>query len=101
MDPVWLGPYVINRSVGKGLYELKNNSGEVLKKKANIVRLKLFVPRNIDRKDDPSSKKPAADVTRRAPVKRKTNEDNHSAPKKAKTKTNGACMGHHRQVRPH
>ena len=25
MDPVWLGPYIINRSVGKGLYELKNS----------------------------------------------------------------------------
>ena len=30
MDPVWLGPYRINRSLGKGLYELKNDTtGEI------------------------------------------------------------------------
>lgn len=36
MDPVWLGPYTISKSMGKGVYELKNSDGEVLKKKANI-----------------------------------------------------------------
>ena len=34
MEPVWLGPYIINRSLGKGLYELKNDK-EIIKKKAN------------------------------------------------------------------
>ena len=42
MDPVWLGPYTISKSMGKGVYELKNSDGEVLKKKANINRLKKF-----------------------------------------------------------
>ena len=46
MDPVWLGPYSINRSLGKGLYELKNQNGEILKKKANITRLKRFISRS-------------------------------------------------------
>ena len=35
MEPLRLGPYVINRCLGKGIYELKNLKGEVLKKKAN------------------------------------------------------------------
>ena len=42
MDPVWLGPYTISKSMGKGVYELKNSDGEVLKKKANINWLKKF-----------------------------------------------------------
>ena len=43
MDPVWLEPYtIISKSMGKGVYELKNSDGEVLKKKANINRLKKF-----------------------------------------------------------
>lgn len=46
MDPVWLGPYTINKSLGKGLYELKNDTGEILKKKANVIRLKLYVSRD-------------------------------------------------------
>ena len=46
MDPVWLGPYTINRSIGKGLYELENDAGEIIKKKANISRLKLYKPRD-------------------------------------------------------
>ena len=32
MEPLRLGPYVINRCLGKGIYELKNMKGEVLKK---------------------------------------------------------------------
>ena len=42
MEPLWLGPFRINRCLGKGLYELKNMNGEVMKKKANINRLKLY-----------------------------------------------------------
>lgn len=42
MVPLWLGPFRINRCLGKGLYELKNMNGEVMKKKANINRLKLY-----------------------------------------------------------
>ncbi len=38
----FLGPYIINRHVGKGLYELKNKSGNILQKKVNVNRLKRF-----------------------------------------------------------
>ena len=38
----FLGPYTINRHVGKGLYELRNKSGKVLQKKVNVNRLKRF-----------------------------------------------------------
>ena len=39
MEPLrlQLDPYTINRCLGKGIYELKNMKGEVLKKKANIA----------------------------------------------------------------
>ena len=40
LEPAWLGPYTVNKYVGKGLYEL-SRKGSVLKKKAIIVRLKL------------------------------------------------------------
>ena len=33
MDDRWLGPYNINRYIGKGLYELKDKKGTVLKQK--------------------------------------------------------------------
>ena len=38
----WLGPYIINRNLGKGLYELRNCSVSVLKMKCNIARLKVM-----------------------------------------------------------
>ena len=37
----WLGPYTINRNLGKGVYELKSSSGKLLKK-YNIARLKII-----------------------------------------------------------
>ena len=36
MEPLWLGPYSINRCLGKNLYELRNMKGEIMKRKANI-----------------------------------------------------------------
>ena len=33
MDPVWLGPYTISKNLGKGVYELKNSDGEIMKKR--------------------------------------------------------------------
>ena len=38
----FLGPYTINRHIGKGLYELRNKSEKVLQKKVNVNRLKRF-----------------------------------------------------------
>ncbi len=48
LEPLWLGPYTVSRDVGKGLYELTNQSGKVLKKKANIGRLKEYQERPQD-----------------------------------------------------
>ena len=48
LEPLWLGPYTIHRDLGKGLYELSNQAGTVLKKKANIARLKEYVKRAQD-----------------------------------------------------
>ena len=45
LDPKWLGPYTINRDLGKGLYELRNSDGKVLKTKANVNRLKCYTRR--------------------------------------------------------
>ncbi len=36
------GPYIIHTSDGKGVYSLKNLSGQILKKKCNIKRLKVY-----------------------------------------------------------
>ena len=42
LEPLWLGPYSIHRCLGKGVYELTNKDGKVLKKKTNIARLKVY-----------------------------------------------------------
>jgi hypothetical protein len=42
LDDAWLGPYTIHRQLGKGIYELENEKGKILKKKVNINRLKPF-----------------------------------------------------------
>ena len=51
LEPAWLGPYTVNKYVGKGLYEL-SRKGSVLKKKASIVRLKLYKKRIRDATND-------------------------------------------------
>ena len=45
LDPKWLGPYTVNRDLGKGVYELQNSHGKVLKTKANVNRLKRYTRR--------------------------------------------------------
>ena len=42
MDDCYTGPYFINRHVGKGVYELRNSHGMVIKKKVNSNRLKVY-----------------------------------------------------------
>ena len=37
----WLGPYVINKDCGKGLFELKDVNDVVMKKKSNYSHLKV------------------------------------------------------------
>ena len=41
MEKLWLGPYTIHTHLGKGVYELRNKAGHVMKKAANINRLKF------------------------------------------------------------
>eukprot|EP00731_Ephydatia_muelleri_P009172 Em0004g1510a len=41
----WSGTYVIDELCGKGLYRLKNESGEILKKKYNSAQLKIYQQR--------------------------------------------------------
>ena len=60
VGPAWMGPYTISRCIGKGLYELKNSQGEVLKK-ANINWLTLFKRRELkssSEKPETTSEKP-------------------------------------------
>jgi hypothetical protein len=45
MEPLWLGPYTIHQDLGKGLYELQNKEGKLVKKKANNNRLKIYTRR--------------------------------------------------------
>jgi len=59
LEPAWLGPYTIHRYIGKGLYELSKDA-KVVKKKANIARLKIYRKRtrgNDEEKDGPPTKK--------------------------------------------
>eukprot|EP00731_Ephydatia_muelleri_P016443 Em0009g867a len=42
MDDRWLGPYPINRCIGRGVYELKNMEEAVLMTKVNVNRLKVY-----------------------------------------------------------
>ena len=44
--PAWLGPYTISRNLGKGVYELKNAAGSIVRKKANISRLNVYTCRD-------------------------------------------------------
>ena len=45
LNPAWLGPYVINKEIGKGVYELRNKKGDIVRNKVNVNRLKLYVQR--------------------------------------------------------
>lgn len=65
MDPVQMDPYTFSRCIGKGLYEVKNNQGDVLKKKANINRLTVFKQREpMSTPEEPktTSKTPGIDI---------------------------------------
>ena len=42
LEKLWLGPYTIHTHIRKGVYELQNKVGHVMKKKANISRLKIY-----------------------------------------------------------
>ncbi len=53
LEPTWLGPYIVNRCMGKGLYELSRN-GKIVKTRANIARLKVYRKRSLQEMHLPS-----------------------------------------------
>ena len=74
MDPLWLGPYTIHKNLGKGLYELKNKEGNLVKKKANINRLKVYTRRNEVPPSSPNNspnKSPQSSPTKSPPQKKR------------------------------
>ncbi len=48
LEDAFIGPYYINKAVGKGIYQLRNRNGNVLKRKINIARLKPYMKRKND-----------------------------------------------------
>lgn len=42
MKPRWLGPYVIHKHLKKGVYQVANDKGNVLKAAVNQCRLKVY-----------------------------------------------------------
>lgn len=94
MDPLWLGPYVITRDLGKGIYELSSLKGRVIKNKVNVHRLKRYVKRLQDsgcNVDQPLYETPKGKVKK---GKRKRHENNEHPPQKWKVKNSilGLCI---------
>ena len=52
LEEAFIGPYTIYKSFGKGIYQLKNENGKILKRKINIGRLKVYKKRKHDERDD-------------------------------------------------
>ena len=51
MKPRWLGPYTIHKYLKKGVYNLKNQNGDVLKSAVNQSRLKVYHTANENHED--------------------------------------------------
>ena len=47
MNDVFKGPYIVNRCLGKGIYEIQSEGGKVLKQKGNIGRIKVYRKRDL------------------------------------------------------
>ena len=61
-----LSPCTISRCLSKGIYKLKNMKGEVLNKKANMVRLTVFKERTeLSTSDPPSPASKAQETSRK------------------------------------
>jgi len=43
-EPLWLGPYIIHKCLGKGAYMLERPKGEILPNTHNVLYLKKFYP---------------------------------------------------------
>ncbi len=46
LNRVWFGPYTISKFIGKGVYELSNKKGNVVRNKVNVNRLKRYIRRS-------------------------------------------------------
>ena len=68
LDDAWLGPYKIHRQLGKGIYELANEKGMVLKKKVNINRLKPFKRRHPESDNDSDAQPPKKQAKKEEPA---------------------------------
>ena len=81
--PAWLGPYTISKNLGKGVYELKNTAGNIVRKKVNISRLKVYTYRD---GQEPKSGKDDNDKGEKGEEKNKKEEeeknDSHECSKK-------------------
>jgi hypothetical protein len=72
MDVRWTGPYVIAAHVGKGRYRLmEEQSGNPLKQAINSSRLKKYIERPTQEKNDVTMKEKRNEVT----TKEKRNKD--------------------------
>ena len=49
LDDAFNGPYIIHKSLGKGIYKVKNQKGAILQKKVNVKRLKVYKRRDVSR----------------------------------------------------
>lgn len=71
----WLGPYVIEEFIGKGVYKINNpKTGRTLKKGVNVCRLKIYHESQSVSKECSNPKPPS---NRNNPKKKKTNGMHH------------------------
>ena len=82
LNPAWFGPYIISKPMGKGIYELSNKRGEVIRKKVNVNRLKLYIQRSDNTKEDPTKEDPEKTEDNRKKRKGKNISSHAPDPKK-------------------
>ena len=68
--------------MGKGIYELSNKRGEVIRKKVNVNRLKLYIQRSDNTKEDPTKEDPEKTEDNRKKRKGKNISSHAPDPKK-------------------
>ena len=87
LNPAWLGPYIISKPMGKGVYELSNKRGEVIQKKVNVNRLKLYIQRSDNTKEYPTKEDPEKMKTIGKKEKGKIYVHMHLTPRRSVWKT--------------
>lgn len=78
LNPAWCGPYIINKYHEKGVYQLSNEAGDIIRKKVNIARLKLYTKRDNLQKEDKKGKgnKRKGEDNDKVPPKKQCVKDN-------------------------